>query len=93
MYKDKKYKEASEKFQDHIWKGNSLYKQQKYQEAINDYKNENSYTSHFNAGNCYAFLNSFEKAIAEYNLALNINPAGSEAIHNKKILEIETMKK
>lgn len=88
LYKDKKYKEASEKFQDHIWKGNSLYKQQKYQEAINEYKNENSYTSHFNAGNCYAFLNNFEKAIAEYKLALNINPAGSEAIHNKKILEI-----
>lgn len=88
LYKNRNFKEAGEIFQDHVWKGNALYKQEKYQKAVNEYKKENTYTSHFNAGNCYAFLNNYERAISEYNLALNINPSGTEAIYNKKILEI-----
>lgn len=65
--------------------GNSHYKEGKYQEAINSYKNiknaENA-NLYFNMANSYYKLNSVANAIYYYEKALKINPSHSGAKTN-----------
>ena len=88
LYKTSRYEEAAKLFsQEPIWQGNSYFKLGRYDQAIESYKKDDTYIAHFNMGNSYAFKNNYNKAIEQYNLALQINPSGKEALFNKRILE------
>jgi len=68
-------------------KGNSLYKQEKYQEAIEQYKlidelQLQSDDLYFNLGNAYYKLNKVAPAIYYYEKALKLNPSNADARAN-----------
>jgi Ca-activated chloride channel family protein len=70
--------------------GNSLYKQAKYQEAIDAYQSITpqhlSFERAYNMGNGYAKLKQFDKAIASYEAALNIQD-DANATYNLELVK------
>jgi len=79
--------------QAHYDLANSLYKQKRYKEALNEYKQINSkdsslmFKKYYNEGNAYAFLKRYDDAIKSYKKALKINPKDEDAKHNLELLE------
>jgi tetratricopeptide (TPR) repeat protein len=69
----------------HISKGNTLYKQNRYLDAINEYKkiDNKSPELYYNIANCYYKLNNYQEAINNYNKVLtNDEKLYSKALHN-----------
>jgi len=82
--------------------GNSIYKQERYEEAIEHYlnatrKSENNVQNsdtHYNLGNAYFSNQQLDEAIEAYKQAIRLNPQNEEAKYNlayakemKKILQ------
>ncbi len=70
-------------------KGNVLYQQQKYEQAITEYESVLAAKSHsaelyFNLGNCYYKLNKVAPAVYNYEKALVLNPKDVETLNNLK---------
>ena len=71
-------------------KGNTLYKNGKYQEAIQSYENiineekQQSAELYFNLGNCYYKLNKVAPSIYNYEKALVLKPNDPETLNNLK---------
>ncbi len=68
-------------------KANELYKNAKYQEAIDTYskiikKGEESSGLYYNLGNCYYKLNKVAPTIYNYEKALLLNPSNEDAKNN-----------
>jgi len=66
---------------------NNLYKEGKYQDALNLYKqieNQKSYSSelYYNIGNCYYKLNQVAPTIYNYEKSLALNPQNEDAQNN-----------
>ncbi len=72
---------------------NSLYKQKKYKEALNEYeqiKSDNKelmFKKYYNEGNANAYLKKYDNAIKSYKKALQINPSDKDAKYNLKLIE------
>ena len=87
LLKDKKASEL------HYDLANSLYKQKKYKEALNEYKQVNSKNSslmfkkYYNEGNAYAYMKKYDEAIKAYEKALKINPKDEDAKHNLELIK------
>jgi len=81
--------------------GNSLYKQERYEEAIEQYQNASSRQStdlekaqvYHNMGNAHFHNQEFEEAIEAYKQAIRINPQDDETIYNmlmtKQIMKMQ----
>lgn len=71
-------------------KGNALYQESKYEQAIQEYENvikvdkKQSAELYYNLGNCYYKLNKVAPAIYNYEKALVLNPNHAEALNNLK---------
>ncbi|MFB0564741.1 MAG: tetratricopeptide repeat protein [Candidatus Aminicenantaceae bacterium] len=68
-----------------LQKGNELFNQGKFQEALEEYKkikaeNPDFYQIHQNIGNCYYELGDTEKAIDHYQIVLESDPQSVEAL-------------
>lgn len=98
-YKNQNYKQASEKFkniksnpQRDYDLANAYYKEKKYDEAINLYKNINvdnldlNFQRLHNLGNSYAYKNEFDKAIKTYTEALKLKD-DNETRENLELIE------
>lgn len=77
-------------------KGNSLYKNGKYEQAIDAYTSELTAKKHsaelyFNLGNCYYKLNKVAPAIYNYEKALVLKPNDSEIANNLKFAQKRTV--
>jgi tetratricopeptide (TPR) repeat protein len=71
-------------------KGNALYQESKYEQAVQEYENvikvdkKQSAELYYNLGNCYYKLNKVAPAIYNYEKALVLNPNHAEALNNLK---------
>lgn len=82
--------------QNNFDKGNSLYKNGKYEQAIDAYTSELTAKKHsaelyFNLGNCYYKLNKVAPAIYNYEKALVLKPNDSEIANNLKFAQKRTV--
>lgn len=68
-------------------KGSALYRQQDYQQALNEFKQLNTVDAHYNRGNTLAQLGEYEKAIKAYDEALKLQPEMQDAIDNRKAIQ------
>jgi tetratricopeptide (TPR) repeat protein len=77
-------------------KGNDLYKNGKYEQAIDAYTSEltakkQSAELYFNLGNCYYKLNKVAPAIYNYEKALVLNPNDSDIANNLRFAQKRTV--
>jgi len=87
LFKKAQYERAFEKFNDHLWKGLSLYKQDKNEEALKEFSQSDSDVAFYNSGVVLAKMCEYEKALKAFNEALKVNPDNVDAKYNKKVLE------
>ena len=84
---------AAELFEDKDWKASSLYRAQDYKQAAENFiinpedSPEQQAVSHFNRGNALAQSGEFEKAIKDYEKALELNIKFDDAHANKALAE------
>lgn len=76
--------------------GNDLYKNGKYEQAIEAYTgvlktNKHSAELYYNLGNCYYKLNKVAPAIYNYEKALVLSPNDSEVLNNLKFAQKRTV--
>ena len=81
------YLAAEREFNDPSWRGSSLYRQGRYQEAAEAFKNDPSAQGHYNRGNALAKTEQFEEAIQAYQHALAQQPDFAEAQHNLELIQ------
>lgn len=72
--------------------GSALYRQQKYEEALNRFSQLEGADASYNRGNTLAHMQRYEEAIAAYDKALAGQPDMQDAIENRKLIE-ELLKK
>src|SRR5690349_20723587 len=77
-------------------KGNDLYKNGKYEQAIDAYTSEltakkQSAELYFNIGNCYYKLNKVAPAIYKYEKALVLNPNDADIATNLRFAQKRTV--
>jgi Ca-activated chloride channel family protein len=84
---------AAELFEDKDWKASSLYRAQDYKQAAENFNinpedsPEQQAVSHFNRGNALAQSGELEKAIKDYEKALELNIKFDDAHANKALAE------
>lgn len=78
---------AAALFQTPEWQGAASYRAADYETAIAGFSAINTPDGHYNRGNSLALLGNYAEAIAAYDLALALEPAHADAIHNKEIVE------
>lgn len=81
------YTEAAEKFKDPAWRAAANYRNQNYEQAVQDLALLDDPESHYNRGNALAHLQQYEAAIAAYDRALAQAPDHADAQHNKEVVE------
>src|SRR5579863_1270759 len=87
LLKQNKNKEAAQTFTDKNWKGIAYYRDGKYQEAYDEFKQDNSAQGLYNQGNALAHLQKYEDAIKAYNKSLEIQKDSPDTIYNKELVE------
>jgi Ca-activated chloride channel homolog len=81
------YLEAEREFSDPSWRGSSLYRQGRYEEAVNAFARDDSAQGHYNRGNALAKSGQLEEARKAYQTALDIQPDFPQAQHNLDVIE------
>ena len=78
---------AAELFKHPGWKASSYYRAGEYDEAIQNWVEQDDQQANYNRGNALAKLGKFAEAIEAYEKALDINPQHQDASYNKKLIE------
>ncbi|WP_158968247.1 VWA domain-containing protein [Paraglaciecola sp. L3A3] len=86
-YNNSEFEQAAGQFNDPLWQGNALYKNQDYQGAIDAYSKVDSPQASYNTGNALAQLGELDKAIAAYEKVLKQEPNHLDAQANKALVE------
>jgi len=86
-WQQKNYEAAANQFESPLWKGASYYRLQKYAEAIEQFKRDESAEAQFNLGNAHAQLGHFQQALDAYQKALDLRPDWQAAQQNRKLIE------
>ncbi len=81
------YEQAAEEFRDPAWRGAANYRNENYEQVVQDLVLLDDPESHYNRGNALAKLQQYEAAIAAYDQALAQNPNDVDAQHNKEIVQ------
>lgn len=87
LLKQNKNTQAAQTFTDKHWKGIAYYRDGKYQEAYNEFKEDNSAQGLYNQGNALAQLGKYEEAIDAYNKSLQLEKNSPDATYNKQLIE------
>ena len=85
LFEDKKYKEASEVFDDSMHKGAAFFKDGAFKKAKSVYATMTTKEARYNLGNAELMLGAYDKAIVAYDLALKIDPTFRWAKENKAL--------
>jgi len=90
-FQQENWQTASEQFNSTQWKASSFYRNNDYQQAIEEFSKDSSTTGHYNQGNALANAGQLEEAIEAYQQSLALNPDHQDAQFNlqlvKKMLE------
>lgn len=80
---------AAATFESPAWRGSAAYQAGDYDAAIQAYSSQpfDKADAHYNIGNAYAHIRSFEQAIAAYDAAIAMDPNHEDAIHNREIVQ------
>jgi len=81
------YSTAATLFNDPMWRANSLYKAENYEEALAEYEQLDSIDASYNKGNTLAKLGRLQEAIEAYEEVLAIDPNHEDAKANKSLAE------
>ncbi|MBF7073270.1 VWA domain-containing protein [Glaciecola sp. MH2013] len=87
FFEEKNYRKAATEFEDPMWKGSALYKNQDYEAALQEFEKVPGAESLYNQGNTLAQLGKLQEAIDKYDAALTLHAGHANAIKNKKIIE------
>ena len=87
LFNNKQYDLAFQKFRDSFWKGISLYKQEKLEEALKAFEKSKTDIGLYNTGVVLTKMCQYEKALSAFSEALKLNPKNQDASYNKKVLE------
>jgi len=87
LFNEELYEAALEKFKDSVWRGISLYKLEKNEEALQEFSKEQNETSIYNSGVVLTKLCKYDKALSAFNEVLKQNPNNEDAAYNKQVLE------
>ncbi len=78
---------AATKFEDQRWKAAAHYNAKEFEQSLKALEGLNNASDHYNRGNALSQLGELDKAIAEYDKALELNPDLEDAKHNKELVE------
>ena len=81
------YPKAVEQFDDPQWRAASLYRNQQYDQAAEQLKEQYDGRSAYNRGNALAKAGKLEQAIAAYQQALQLDPTLDDARFNQQLVE------
>ncbi|MFT5675623.1 MAG: Ca-activated chloride channel family protein [Paraglaciecola sp.] len=86
-YKQNDFETAASKFDDPLWQGTALYKNQNFEAALMAFQQSDSIQGLYNQGNALAQLGNLDEAIAAYQAVLEKDPEHQDAAANKELLE------
>ncbi len=86
-FREGNYDQAEALLEDPLWRGSAYYRQQDYQQAINEFAKSDTPQAHYNRGNALAKLGRLDEAMSAYSKALEQNPALKDAEHNRSLVE------
>lgn len=87
LLKQNKNSEAAKTFTDKNWKGIAYYRDGKYQEAYNEFKEDNSAQGLYNQGNALAHMQKYQEAIDAYTKSIELQKNSPDAAYNKEVVE------
>lgn len=85
-FNNEKYEQAAQTFQDSVWKGVSLFKANKLENALKEFEKVNTDIALYNKGLTLAKLCKYEEAKNAFQQVLQINPAHVDAQYNLSVL-------
>ena len=83
----KQYEKVLKLTNEPLSKGSAEYKLEKYEEALQTFKQAQGAAARYNEGNTLAKLEKYNDAISAYDEALKINPDMKDASENKKMIQ------
>lgn len=86
-FKEQNFDEAAQKFDDPLWQGSALYKNQDYENALKAFKKVDSAQGRYNQANTLAQLGKLPEAIKKYDEVLAQQPDNEDAKANKALVE------
>lgn len=86
-YERGEYEDAASHFLDPMWKGVSLYRLARYEEAVDQFALVTTPEAFFNLGNTYAQLKRWPQAIASYRKVLEKRPDNADAKANLDLVK------
>ncbi|MFT4940569.1 MAG: Ca-activated chloride channel family protein [Paraglaciecola sp.] len=86
-YKQNEYDTAASKFDDPLWQGTALYKNQNFEASLMAFQQSDSIEALYNQGNALAQLGKLDEAIAAYQRVLEKDLGHQDAKANKELLE------
>lgn len=80
------YEQATQTFKDPVWKGVSLYKQEKAEDALKEFQKIKSSISLYNQGVILTKLCKYQEAKDAFSAALEVDSANTDAQYNLNVL-------
>ena len=74
-------------FKDPTWKAVAYYRDEAYEKAAHLFEKEHTAEGSYNAGNAWAALGNYQKAIRSYTRALALDPDHKDASYNRALLQ------
>lgn len=88
LFKGEQYEMALNKFKDSIWRGVTLYKLDKQEDALKEFsKEKNNEIAIYNTGVILTKLCKYTEALSAFNEVLRKNPNNEDAFYNKQVLD------
>ena len=82
-----KNSEAAAKFSDNHWKGVAYYRDKKYDQALEMFKQDKTANGWYNQGNTLAQMQKYQEAIDAYTKALELQKNFPDAEHNRELVK------
>jgi len=86
LFEREAFGEAAATFEDPMWRGVAYYRAGDFERAIDAFARVETPEAHFDLGNAYARMESYEQAVASYESALERRPDWLEARENLELV-------